>query len=248
MTELLSNCLTARWPALPRVRTCITTRIGGNSQAPWDSFNMAAHVGDDAEMVAANRTQLQQALDCQPAWLQQSHSTRVVAADPGQDVDADASWTDTPGIACAVLTADCLPVLLTTFAADRVAAAHAGWRGLADGVVENTLAALEVPGNQVLAWLGPAIGPQAFEVGEDVVEAFVRQDDSAWQAFEETGQAGKYLANIYQLARMRLKAAGVEHIYGGDLCTVSDPQRFYSYRRDGDTGRMASLIWLADAD
>ncbi len=246
MTERLNNCLTARWPALPRVRTCITTRAGDTSEAPWDGFNLAAHVGDDTDTVAANRAQLQQQLGCQPAWLQQSHSTRVVAADPQHEADADASWTATPGVACAVLTADCLPVLLTTTGADRVAAAHAGWRGLADGVLENTLAALEVPGDQILAWLGPAIGPQAFEVGEELVEAFVSQDASAWQAFEETSSEGKYLANIYQLARLRLKAAGVKHIYGGDLCTFSDQQRFYSYRRDGETGRMASLIWLAD--
>lgn len=246
MTELLTNCLTARWPALPRVRTCITTRVGGKSAAPWDSFNLATHVGDDAEAVAANRVLLTEQLGCQPAWLRQSHSTRVVAADPQQEADADASWTATPGIACAVLTADCLPLLLTTTSADRVAAAHAGWRGLADGVIENTLAALDVPGEQILAWLGPAIGPQAFEVGEDVVAAFTDQDESAWQAFEETANEGKYLANIYQLARMRLKAAGVQHIYGGDLCTLSDRKRFYSYRRDGETGRMASLIWLAD--
>ncbi|TVP87981.1 MAG: peptidoglycan editing factor PgeF [Pseudomonadaceae bacterium] len=248
MTERLSHSLTARWPALPRVRTCITTRLGGVSGAPWDSFNLATHVGDDAQAVAANRAQLEQQLDCQPAWLQQSHSTRVVAADPALTADADAQWTASSGIACAVLTADCLPVLLTTVNADRVAAAHAGWRGLADGVVENTLAALDTPGDQILAWLGPAIGPQAFEVGEDVIDAFVSQDDSAWQAFEETAQPGKYLANIYQLARMRLKAAGVQHIYGGDLCTVNDRERFYSYRRDGETGRMASLIWLADGN
>lgn len=246
MTELLTTCLSARWPALPRVRTCITTRLGGNSQAPWDSFNLATHVGDDAEAVAANRALLTGQLGCQPAWLRQSHSTRVVAADPQQEADADASWTATPGIASAVLTADCLPLLLTTTSADRVAAAHAGWRGLADGVIENTLAALDVPGEQILAWLGPAIGPQAFEVGEDVVAAFTDQDDSAWQAFEETSNEGKYLANIYQLARMRLKAAGVQHIYGGDLCTLADRKRFFSYRRDGETGRMASLIWLAD--
>lgn len=245
MTEMIDPFFTARWPALPRVRTCITTRLGGVSQAPWDSCNLAAHVGDDPAAVAANRAQLQQALGCHPAWLQQSHSTVVLPADPSAELAADASWSSEPGVACAVLTADCLPVLLTTMQADRVAAAHAGWRGLSAGILENTLAAMQVPGDQVLAWLGPAIGPQAFEVGEDVVEAFVSQDDSAWQAFEE-GSGDKYLANIYQLARMRLKAAGVQHIYGGDLCTVADRKRFYSYRRDGETGRMASLIWLAD--
>lgn len=241
---MIKDILTAKWPAPRQVRTCITTRLGGDSLAPWDSFNLATHVEDDPAHVAANRQRLQAALGCQPAWLEQTHSTRVVRADPAVVADADASWTDQPGIACAVLTADCLPVLLCDQSGNRVAAAHAGWRGLADGVLEATVQAMGCAPESLMAWLGPAIGPQVFEVGEEVFEAFTATDESAVQAFEPTEREGHYLADIYQLARLRLKRLGVQHLYGGGLCTVSDAQRFYSYRRDGQTGRMASLIWL----
>lgn len=237
--------LKAKWPALAHVRTCVTTRAGGLSKAPWDSFNLATHVGDDAAAVAANRELLQQQLGCQPTWLQQTHSTRVVQADPQQLADADASWTDQPGIACAVLTADCLPVLLCDRAGTRVAAAHAGWRGLADGILEQTVTAMDTDPAELLVWFGPAIGPQAFEVGEEVMQAFLDHDDYADQAFEPAAREAHFMADLYQLARLRLKRVGVQHLYGGGLCTNADAARFYSYRRDGEqTGRMASLIWL----
>lgn len=237
--------LTAKWPALAHVRTCVTTRAGGVSKAPWDSFNLATHVGDDAAAVAANRDRLQQALGCQPAWLQQTHSTLVVPADPQQLPEADASWTDQPGIACAVLTADCLPVLFCDREGTRVAAAHAGWRGLADGILEQTVQALAVDPADLLVWFGPAIGPQAFEVGEEVMQVFLGHDEYADQAFEPAAEPGHFHADLYQLARLRLKKLGVQHLYGGGLCTHTDAKRFYSYRRDGEqTGRMASLIWL----
>ena len=240
-----SDWLAADWPAPPVVRSCITTRQGGVSVGPWAGLNLGAHVGDDPSAVAANRRRLVDALGCSPAWLDQTHSVDVVRADPSQVLSADASWTDQPGVACAIMTADCLPVLFCDRAGTRVAAAHAGWRGLAGGVIEQTLAALGVPADQLLVWLGPAIGPDAFEVGEDVRQAFINDDPVAVQAFEPAHRAGHYFADIYRLARQRLDRAGVTAVYGGGLCTVGDSGRFYSYRRDGQTGRFASLIWLS---
>jgi polyphenol oxidase len=240
-----SGWLTADWPAPPQVRTCVTTREGGTSVAPWAGLNLGSHVGDDPAAVSANRTVLMDALGCMPAWLEQTHGTSVVAADPTQVINADASWTDQPGIACTIMTADCLPVLFCDRAGTRVAAAHAGWRGLASGILENTIAALRVPPGELLVWLGPAIGPAAFEVGEEVRQTFVDHDPVAVQAFRPSGREGHYLADIYQLARQRLQRAGVNAVWGGGLCTVGDARRFYSYRRDGMTGRFASLIWLA---
>ncbi len=240
-----SDWLRADWPAPPGVRTCITTRRGGVSQAPWAGLNLGTHVGDDACAVAANRQRLVEALGCEPAWLEQTHSVEVVRADASRVVDADASWTDQPGIACTIMTADCLPILFCDRAGTRVAAAHAGWRGLAAGIIEQTMRALQVPSEDLLVWLGPAIGPDAFEVGEEVRQAFVDHDPVALQAFKPSVRPGHYLADIYRLARQRLELAGVEAVYGGGLCTVSDAERFYSYRLDGQTGRFASLIWLA---
>ncbi|QKE62173.1 peptidoglycan editing factor PgeF [Aquipseudomonas campi] len=237
--------LTPDWPAPAHVRACVTTRAGGVSQAPFDSLNLGDHVEDDLQAVAHNRQLLTSVLQCQPAWLRQVHGVQVVEADPAQVAEADASWSATPGIASAVLTADCLPVLFCDRAGTRVAAAHAGWRGLAGGVLEATLDALALPPDEVLVWLGPAIGPQAFEVGAEVREVFIASHTDAAQAFTPSVNAGKYLADIYQLARIRLAARGVSAVYGGGLCTVSDP-RFYSYRRAARTGRFASLIWLVD--
>ncbi|WP_413792691.1 MULTISPECIES: peptidoglycan editing factor PgeF [unclassified Pseudomonas] len=239
----MSGWLTPDWPAPARVKACVTTRAGGVSLAPFDSLNLGDHVGDDPAAVAENRRRLTDQFAITPAWLQQVHGIAVVEADPAQVATADASWTDTPGIACTAMTADCLPVLFCNRAGTRVAAAHAGWRGLANGVLEATLDSLAVPSDEILAWLGPAIGPQAFEVGPEVREAFIAQHPLANQAFAASPKAGKFLADIYALARLRLAARGVTAVYGGGLCTVTDP-RFFSYRRHSRTGRFASLIWI----
>ncbi|PYC28130.1 peptidoglycan editing factor PgeF [Aquipseudomonas alcaligenes] len=240
-----SDWLLPDWPAPANVRTCVTTRAGGVSQAPFDGLNLGDHVGDDPAAVAANRARLVETLGCRPAWLQQVHSPDAVEADPRQVPTADASWTAAPGTACAVLTADCLPALFCDRAGTRVAAAHAGWRGLAGGVLENTVAALGVEPDELLVWLGPAIGPQSFEVGAEVREAFLTRHAEAERAFVPSANAGKYLADLYSLARIRLAAIGVTAVHGGGLNTFSDP-RFFSYRRAARTGRFASLVWLAD--
>lgn len=239
----MSAWLTPDWPAPAGVKACVTTREGGVSLAPFDSLNLGDHVGDDPTAVAENRRRLIDRFVITPAWLQQVHGIAVVEADPTQVATADASWTATLGIACTAMTADCLPVLFCNRAGTRVAAAHAGWRGLANGVLEATLDSLAVPANEILAWLGPAIGPQAFEVGPEVREAFIAQRPEAVEAFAASPNAGKFLADIYQLARLRLAARGVTAVYGGGFCTVNDP-RFFSYRRNPRTGRFASLIWI----
>jgi YfiH family protein len=241
----MHDWLTPQWPAAARVKSCVTSRMGGVSQAPYASFNLGDHVGDDPRSVAKNRERLVSLLGCQPAWLQQVHGTAVVEADTTQVLAADASCTSQRGVACAVLTADCLPVLFCDRAGTRVGAAHAGWRGLANGVLEATLEQLDLPAENVLVWLGPAIGAQAFEVGGEVREAFVSQHAEAREAFVPSSNAGKFIADIYQLARIRLAARGITAVYGGGLCTYTD-QRFYSYRRAAQTGRFASLIWLVD--
>ena len=236
------------WPAPANVRAAVTTRAGGVSHAPYDSFNLAAHVGDDPAAVRENRARLRTtlALPAEPVWLKQVHGVAVVdAAQGGAAPEADGAFAAQPGAVCAVLTADCLPVLLCNREGTKVAALHAGWRGLAGGVIEAGVKAMGVPGNELLAWLGPAIGPQAFEVGPEVRAAFVQHDAQAAQAFR-TARDGKYLADIYLLARLRLQRLGIAAVYGGGFCTVTERARFFSYRRDGVTGRMASLIWLAD--
>ena len=216
------------------------------SQKPYDTFNLASHVGDDPRAVAANRAHLREALKlpAEPVWLKQVHGVQVVdVTNAGNEPEADGSYASKPGAMCAVLTADCLPVLLCDRQGAKVAALHAGWRGLAGGVIEAGVKALNVPGGELLVWLGPAIGPETFEVGEEVCAAFVRLDPAAERAFRQQA-GGKFLADIYLLARQRLAALGVTAVYGGGMCTVRDRERFYSYRRDGATGRMASLIWL----
>ena len=243
--HLAHDWLTPQWPAPARVKSCVTTRAGGVSAGPFASFNLGDHVGDDPVAVAKNRQRLVSLLGCRPAWLRQVHGTQVVEALAEPDVEADAGWSATPGVACAIMTADCLPALFCDRAGTRVAAAHAGWRGLAAGVLEATLDALALPADQVLVWLGPAIGVQAFEVGAEVREAFIAQHPQATEAFSSSHNAGKFMADIYQLARIRLAARGVTAVYGGDFCTYNDP-RFYSYRRAAQTGRFASLIWLGD--
>ncbi|RDL22359.1 peptidoglycan editing factor PgeF [Pseudomonas jessenii] len=237
------NWLTPDWPAPASVRACVTTREGGVSEAPFDSLNLGDHVDDRLEAVAENRRRLTDHFSIKPAWLQQVHGIAVVHADPGIVATADASWTATPGIACAAMTADCLPALFCNRAGTRVAAAHAGWRGLAAGVLEATLDTLDVPAEDVLVWLGPAIGPKAFEVGPEVREVFINQLPEAAEAFVPSDNAGKFMADIYLLARLRLAERGVTAVYGGGFCTVTDP-RFFSYRRAARTGRFASLVWL----
>lgn len=237
------NWLTPDWPAPASVRACVTTREGGVSEAPFDSLNLGGHVDDRPQAVAENRRRLTEHFSIQPAWLHQVHGITVAHADPGIVATADASWTATPGIACAAMTADCLPALFCDRAGTRVAAAHAGWRGLAAGVLEATLDSLDVAPEDVLVWLGPAIGPQAFEVGAEVREVFVKQLPEAATAFAPSNNAGKFMADIYQLARLRLAERGVTAVYGGGFCTVTDP-RFFSYRRASRTGRFASLVWI----
>ena len=239
------------WPAPARVRAACTTRLGGVSQGVYASLNMGRSGGDESAAVSENRRRVHQALGlpAEPYWIKQVHGVRVVQMPPATpesapDPEADASFTFEPGVVCAVQAADCLPVLFCDEAGTRVAAAHAGWRGLAGGVLERTVAALGVPPGQLLAWLGPAIGPEAFEVGEEVRDAFVAAEPGAAQAFRPGAVAGKHHADLFALARRRLALAGVSRVCGGGLSTHGDPARFYSYRRDGLTGRMAALIWL----
>lgn len=235
------------WPAPAWIKAVSTTRMGGVSQAPWDTLNLGSHVGDSPEDVGRNRDILCKHLEIDTAsvgWLNQVHGTDVVDLPEAGLVRADASATSSPGNVCAVLTADCLPVLFCDPSTGQVAAAHAGWRGLANGVLEQVVARFGNPGG-VLAWLGPAIGPGRFEVGPEVRDAFLLDDSLAADAFAaSSSREGHYLADIYQLARQRLATAGVLQVYGGELCTVTDQERFFSYRRDGQTGRMASLIYI----
>ncbi|MEH6651046.1 MAG: peptidoglycan editing factor PgeF [Motiliproteus sp.] len=257
--------ITPDWPAPDNVAAYATTRDGGVSEAPFDGFNLGDHVDDQPQAVVANRQLLQQALTgsvrCQ--WLQQVHGIEVARLQSaGAVIEADAAATARTNVACLVMTADCLPVLFCDRQGHHVAAAHAGWRGLCGGVLEATIKAMTVPADQIMCWLGPAIGPAAFEVGDEVRQAFCQQQPEAAQAFHPVTAAQafascdptgpqKWLADIYQLARLRLQRAGVSVIYGGDFCTFTDristshdQPRFFSYRRDGRTGRMASLVWL----
>lgn len=235
------------WQAPSRVRALCTTRLGGVSSGPWHSLNLATHVDDDRAAVAENRRRLceQAHLPAEPVWLAQVHGC-TVARGAAAGCEADARVSDRPGEVCAVLTADCLPVLLCTRTGSRVAAVHAGWRGLAAGVLERALDMFAEPAGDILAWLGPAIGPAAFEVGAEVRDVFLAADAAAETAFR-AGRPGHWLADLYRLASQRLAARGVSAVYGGGLCTYQDAARFYSYRRDGQTGRMASLIWLEPA-
>ncbi len=241
----MADLLVPDWPAPGNVRAVQTLRTGGYSVTPWDQLNLGDHVGDLPAHVAANRAELRRHLPAEPLWLRQVHGVVAVDADIASGTpDADAAYARQVGRVCAVMTADCLPVLFCDRAGTVVAAAHAGWRGLLAGVLESTVAGMAVPPGDIMAWLGPAIGPAAFEVGDEVRAAFVARDPGAAEAFR-AASPGKWLADIYLLARQRLHALGLGAISGGDLCTVSDSERFFSYRRDGVTGRMASLIWLA---
>lgn len=232
------------WPAPANVRALQTTRVGGVSAEPYDSLNLAGHVGDDALKVAANRQLLSPYVPTEPLWLNQVHGIVVVDAAIASCLpEADASFTRASNVVCSTMTADCLPVLLCDEAGTVVAAAHAGWRGLCDGVVEAAIAAMQTPPKNLMVWLGPAIGPNAFEVGIEVRDAFISHARKAQLAFGPIAD-DKWLGDIYLLAKQRLHRLGIERIYGGGLCTYTDQARFFSFRRDGVTGRMASMIWL----
>ncbi|WP_456448982.1 peptidoglycan editing factor PgeF, partial [Thiolapillus sp.] len=232
------------WPAPRSVCALSTTRMGGVSAAPWHSFNLGDHVGDDPASVKENRLLLKRfaGLPAAPRWLQQVHGCQVVTTHQ-PDCQADACYSHRSGDVCAVLTADCLPVLFCNESGTAVAAAHAGWRGLAAGILERTLACFTEPPSSILAWLGPAIGPEHFEVGAEVRQAFLARQPETECAFNRGGK-DKWFADIWELARLRLAAAGVTRVYGGGRCTFAEADTFFSYRRDGQTGRMASLVWL----
>lgn len=233
------------WPAPPGVRALVSTRDGGVSLGPYQSLNLGSHVGDEPAAVAENRRRLRQSagLPREPAWLNQVHGLEVLrfGADSTPGQSADACWTDAAGVPCAVLSADCLPVLFCSQDGRHVAAAHAGWRGLVQGVLEATVAALPVPPAKLLAWLGPAIGPAAFQVGEEVRAAFVAQ--AAEDAAHFSIDGARWRADLFALARARLQRAGLNAVYGGGICTYSEPARFFSHRRDGLSGRLASVVW-----
>lgn len=245
----------ANWRAPVNVHAVVSTRQGGVSDAPWESLNLGKHVGDAPESVAINRQFLQTALNAvspaaEPQWLNQVHGTHIIEAETDPAIrqhyapDADAVTTTEKNLPCVVMTADCLPVFFCDGTGSRVAVAHAGWRGLCDGILEATLEKFPQP-SDVVVWLGPAIGPDAFEVGAEVREAFMAHLATTEIAFRPSQNQGRWMADIYQLARLRLNAAGVTKITGGDFCTHTDPEQFFSYRRDGQTGRMASVIWIS---
>jgi YfiH family protein len=244
--NLLEHCIIPDWPTPENVKALQTTRLGGISAAPYDTLNLGLHVGDDPVRVNRNRQQLAPFMPSEPVWLEQVHGTVVADADAAAcRVQADACIARQRGSVCVVMTADCLPLLLCDEDGTVVAAAHAGWKGLAAGVIEATVKAMGVAPHKLLAWLGPAIGSEAFEVGEDVRAAFMAHDAQAAAAFKPHGAQGKYHADIYLLARQRLAALGISRVFGGSHCTYHQKDKFFSYRRDGVTGRMGTFIWLA---
>ncbi len=250
----MSEALWAQWPAPARVRAFTTLRHGaGASPPPFDTFNLGARCGDETATVARNRIELAErfGLPSTPYWLQQVHGTEVVRFDGAaatsviaeEETEADAAVTSASGVVLAILTADCLPVVFAHEDGSEIGAAHAGWRGLAGGVLENTVAAMHSPAERLIAWLGPAAGPQAYEIGEEVFDAFVSRHAQAESAFAVT-RPGHWRVDLYALARQRLNALGIGRIHGGDLCTISDPRGFFSHRRDARTGRMATVVWM----
>ena len=233
----------ANWPAPPWVRTLSTCRKGGVSVGEWASLNLGDRCGDNPAHVAENRRRVLSHINVLPRWLHQVHGNRIVG-DHDLHREADASWTRQAGVACVILTADCMPLLFCHQHERIVAAAHAGWRGMAGGVIEATVNALSVDPSELLVWMGPTIGPESFEVGEEVRAAFLSHDPRAAQAFRP-GVQGKWWADLYQLARQRLDCLGISRIFGGDHCTVQEQERFFSHRRDhGRSGRMGNFIWL----
>lgn len=246
--DIKAHCIVPDWPAPGHVRALVTTRAGGVSTGPYASLNLGLRTDDDPAAVAENRARLRQLLPQDPRWLAQVHGSVVVDADQLDHVpQADASVARLPGTVCAIMIADCLPILLTDGKGSCVGAAHAGWRGLAGGVIANTIARLPAAPADLMAWIGPGIGPAAFEVGEDVLKAFCATAPERRSAFR-AHKPGKWLCDLPALARDALRQAGVTNIYGGDLCTHADAQRFFSYRRDGATGRMTALIWRETQD
>ena len=243
---LPAGWLVPDWPAPPRVRAFVTTREGGVSGGDYASMNLGGASGDEEENVAHNRRIVRSHMPSDPVYLAQVHGTAVADLDAPREAGrprADAAVTATPGRVGVVLTADCMPVFLADHAGNRVAVAHAGWRGLCAGVLESSLAALRAEPRDVIAWMGPAIGPQAFEVGPEVKEAFERMDAAAASAFVP-GKPGKYYADLYELARQRLARAGVASVHGGGFCTFRETGRFFSYRRAQRSGRMGAFIWM----
>ncbi len=258
-----SNFIVPNWPAPKHVRALQTTRVGGVSHAPYDGFNLGSHVNDNPIHVAQNRQALSQYLPSEPVWLNQVHGIHAVDAAQTTCVpEADASFSTQKNVVCVTMTADCLPILLCDTAGTVVASVHAGWRSLCDGVIEATVNKIcpeknwqnqTVKSSDIMAWLGPAIGPNAFEVGAEVRAQFmaqglnlgVAQAETAFKPHDDHKSNQKYLADLYKIATQRLNKLGVTQIYGGGLCTFTDTENFFSYRRDGNTGRMATLIWLA---
>lgn len=238
--------ITPDWPAPANIKAFTTLRDGGYSKPPYNSLNLALHVEDEPNTVLANRRLLveQLKLPSMPIWLNQIHSTITVDAGNIHHIpDADASFTTKPGIVCAVLTADCLPLLVCNKQGTLVSAIHAGWRGLAKGVIEAAISPLTAKPDDLLVWLGPAMGPQKFEVGADVIDLFIAHDAAAKAAFTQY-TATTWLADIYQLAKQRLHKLGIRHIFGGTHCTYTEQDLFFSFRRDAKTGRMANMIWM----
>ena len=243
MKTLSKSFITPDWPAPANVKAIQTTRVGGFSIAPYDSLNLGSHVQDDALAVAKNRQLLSNYLPSVPVWLNQVHGVDVINAAKSTSIqNADASFSKNKNVVCVTMTADCLPVLLCNKQGTMVAAIHAGWRSLCDGVIEATIKAMGIEPDDLMAWLGPAIGPDAFEVGGEVREAFIARDTQAEQAFIAFGD--KWLGDLYLIAKQRLNKQGIVSIYGGSECTYSNPSQYFSFRRDGITGRMATLIWF----
>lgn len=242
------QAINPNWTVPKNIHAFTTTREGGVSLTPYFSFNLGDHVGDNKSAVKTNRTLLVEkfGLPQTPIFLTQTHSTRVIQLPySGKNLEADAVYTNVPNQVCAVMTADCLPVLFTTTSGTEVAAAHAGWRGLCDGVLEETVKCFQAKPEGIVAWFGPAIGPTAFQVGIDVVKQFIAIDEKAKLAFQPDAiEEGKYLGNLYQIATQRLNNLGITQIYGGNHCTFNEKELFFSYRRDNQTGRMASVIWF----
>lgn len=252
MASAIGEVIVPQWPAPARVAALTTTRAGGISKGAWSGMNLALHVADDAAHVAHNRHELAQSqgLPAEPVWLSQVHGREVLQLDPATAAadtpyEADAAWTTATGLVCCVMTADCLPVFLCDTAGSRVGIAHAGWRGLAGGVIEATVAAMRTgeAQQQFIAWLGPAISQSAYEVGAEVRAACVAREPALAAAFAPNAN-GRWQADLYAMARLLLARSGVSAVYGGDFCTKRDARRFFSHRREAPCGRMASLIWL----
>jgi YfiH family protein len=244
---MMSNFFIPDWPVPSHIKSIQTLRLGGKSEGKYKSFNLATHVHDEINSVYLNRDLLLQYLPSSPYWLNQTHSPNVIEL-PSSSLNADASYTQHKNAVCAVQTADCLPLLMTNIEGTIVAAIHAGWRGLLNGIIENTIHKMNIPAKELLIWLGPAISQKHFEVGYEVKHGFCEKHQEAEKAFHKISDH-KWLADIYHLAKIRFDVFGVDKIYGGNLldnyCTFSNPEDYFSYRRDGMTGRMASLIWIA---